>query len=162
MSSCNPCDPAGCGGIPTGAIMLKKLRSMIADNYTLLFIFAVLMIILGLALVYFAQSLVKTLSGYYKSKGDVKMTSGNDPRTSIDDNYDYYDPISEDPEKIDVEGSMPKSVSDFSKQIDQTYNEYNTLKSEYIKTTYARKNDDIVDIRLRYSNGDDYDYTVPQ
>jgi hypothetical protein len=51
-----------------------------------------------------------------------------------------------------------KGKKDFLDDVNTKYDEYNTAKSEYIKTTYARKSDDVVDQDILFSRHDDYTY----
>jgi hypothetical protein len=51
-----------------------------------------------------------------------------------------------------------KGKKDFLSDVDTKYDEYNTAKSDYIKTTYARKSDDVVNQDILFSRHDDYEY----
>jgi hypothetical protein len=53
---------------------------------------------------------------------------------------------------------IDKGKKDFLQDVDTKYDEYNTAKSDYIKTTYARKSDDVVDQDILFSRHDDYEY----
>jgi phosphate/sulfate permease len=162
MSQCNAtCDPSGCAGIPNGVMLLKKLDSMISDNYTLIFIWFVVSIILGLALSYFIASLNKNITSYYrgKNKVNIKTPHSNNIRAKEDDNYDYYETVNDDPVKIDINDSIPPNKKEFIKNLETTYNEYNNLKTEYLNKTYSgRKNDDIIDSNIEFKIYDNYDY----
>lgn len=162
MSQCvATCDPSGCAGIPNGVMLLKKLDSMISDNYTLIFIWIVVTVILGLALSYFASSLSKTLKDYYKGKqkSEVNPPNSDNIRAKEDDDYNYYDPVSEDPVKVDPNDSLEPNKKEYIKNMSATYNEYNNLKTEYLNKTYSgRKNDDLIDSKVQYKTYDDYKY----
>lgn len=160
MSSCNPCDPASCGGVPNSVALQKKLESMISDNYTLLFIFVVVMIILGLVFIYFVNSIKKNLKTYFKDKKAIKTSSGENPRIASDDLYTYYDNPKDDPEPVEPKTKMPNKTKEFVDKMESTYSEYNKLKSEYIKNTTMdrRKNDDIVDYQVLFKEHDNYKY----
>ena len=161
MSSCNACDPSGCAGIPNSVMLLKKLDYMISDNYTLLFIFIVIMIILGMSFIYFFKSLKQSLSTYLKDKVLSIETSGDNPRISTDDNYTYYENTKEDPVPVAPKESMPTGTKEFLKTVDNVYKDYNLLKSEYIKKTYThgKENDDVIDEKTLYKEYDDYKYS---
>ena len=161
MSSCSGCDPTGCAGIPNSVMLLKKLDYMISDNYTLIFIFIIIMIILGMCFIYFFKSLKQNLSTYFKDKDKSKEPSGDNPRIGTDDNYTYYESTKDDPEPVEPKDMMPASTKDFIKNVDNVYKEYNDLKTEYIKKTYTsgKTNDDVIDIKTLYKEYDDYKYS---
>lgn len=159
MSSCNPCDPTGCAGVPNSVMLLKKLDSMISDNYTLIVIFFIVMIILGMAAIYFFRSLKANLGVYWKDKRKSKAPAGENPRIAEDDKYIYYDNVKDDPEPVQPRENMPVNTTEFVTNMEKTYEEYNKLKSEYIKnTTSSRDNDDLVDESVLYKKYDDYKY----
>lgn len=161
MSSCTGCDPTGCAGIPNSVMLLKKLDYMISDNYTLLFIFIIIMAILTMCFLYFFKSLKTNLSTYFKDKAKVKEPSGDNPRIGTDDSYTYYEIAKDDPEPVEPKDMMPVGKKEFIKNVDDVYKQYNDLKSEYIKKTYTsgKTNDDVIDIKTLYKEYDDYKYT---
>jgi hypothetical protein len=161
MSPCNPCDPTGCAGVPSGIIVLKKLDYMISDHYTLLGILAISLIILGLALSYFMKSMQQTLKQYYRALKKQEPSSGDNPRSAKDDDYKYYDIIKDDPDKVQPE-NMEAAKLDFTKELGDAYNEYNKLKTEYLKKTHNVDNDDVVDTRAYYKTHDTYTYKKPE
>lgn len=134
---------------------------MISDNYTLIFIFLIVMIILGLAFIYFATSIKKNLKTYFKDKKKINESpNGENPRIAADDLYTYYDNPKDDPDPIQPKEKMPDKTKDFVHKMEKTYSEYNKLKSEYIKATTLdnRNNDDIVDYKVLFKEHDDYKY----
>lgn len=159
--SCNPCDPGSCGKPPDGDVLLKKLNYMIGDNYTLLFILFLVLGILGLALYYFIKSLKDTLANYYKAKKQVEDqdTSGDDPRKSKDDDYNYFESIKEDPEK-QKDIPIPDQKGVFADELEQRYKEVNTQKAEYITAQYSgREKHDPIDKSSLFKGNDNYEYT---
>ena len=160
MSPCSPCDPNGCAGVPSGIVVLKKLDYMINDNYTLLGILVISLIILGLALSYFLKSLTQTLNTYMKALKRKEPTSGDNPRSSEDDNYKYFELVKDDPDKVQPE-HMEAGKHEFTKRVGDAYTEYNKLKSEYLKQTYNEESDDVIDNRMLYKSYDKYEYKKP-
>ena len=160
MSSCNPCDPAGCAGVPNSVMLLKKLDSMISDNYTLIVIFFIVMGILSMAFIYFFKSMKTNLGVYWKDKATVKSPSGDNPRMAEDDKYTYYENVKDDPEPVQPRENMPDKTKEFVANMEKTYDEYNKLKTEYIKNTTTKRlqNDDLVDESVLFKKYDDYKY----
>jgi len=164
MSSCSRCNPAGCDdAAASGVVLLRKLNSMISDNYVLLFVYFLVIALCTLALTYFIMSLKNTINSYMKAKAtEVKIT--NNQKSGTDDNYTYPEEgevlIDEDADKpLMIRDAMEKPTKDFITNLDTAYKEYNTLKSEYIKNTYeGRENDDVVDERVRFAEHDSYTY----
>ena len=53
---------------------------------------------------------------------------------------------------------MKKGKRDFIKKINNIYDEYNLLKSDFIKNEFKEKNDDIIDKNILYKDDDNYKY----
>jgi hypothetical protein len=51
-----------------------------------------------------------------------------------------------------------KHKKDFLEDVDTKYEEYNKAKTDYIKDTYQRNSDDVVDKDILFSRHDDYNY----
>ena len=156
--TCTVCDISGCA---SGSMLLKKIDSMISDNYTLLFVLGVMLIVVGLALTYFITSFVANIKGYLKSKEEVvKASSGGDnPREYQDDDHIYYENPKDDPQYEEPKEYMPVSQREYLNKVDKEYDEYNKLKTQYIASTYnGRKNDDIIDRNVLFKEYDNYGY----
>lgn len=160
MSSCNiACDATGCSGVANSVMLLKKIDSMISDNYTLLFVLVVVLVIVGLALSYFVNSLKNTITTYLKNRPPKEESNGDNPRVKDDDDNQYYDNPNDDPQYIDPNEFLPKEQRDYIKDVDTTFKEFNKLKTEYIKNTYeGRDNDDYIDQTILYDKHDNYTY----
>jgi predicted PurR-regulated permease PerM len=148
----------GCNGMPNSVMLLKKIDSMISDNYTLLFVLLVVLIIVGLALTYFVNSISTTIKTYLRNIPQ-KDDSGDNPRIKEDDDNTYFDNPKEDPQYVDPNEYMPKGQKDYIKDLDDSYKEFNKLKTDYLKNTYnGRENDDYIDKQVLYDDHDDYTY----
>lgn len=164
MSACaGACDPGGCAGPSNTMILLKKLDSMISDNYTLLFVLLVIFAVIGMAMLYFINSLRKTLTTWWKNKMErgkqaLDSMAADDPRSRSDDNNNYYMDPKEDPEFNDPYEYVRKEKKDFIKMMDTELDDYNTKKTEYISDTYRKSNDDKIDRTVFYREHDDYKY----
>lgn len=156
--ACTACDISGCSST---SMLLKKIDSMISDNYTLLFILGVLVIIIGLAISYFMTSLISNIKTYLTSKSEVAENDGDNPRYKTDDDVTYYDNPKDDPRYEDPVQYMPTGTYQYVKNLDKEYEEYNKLKTEYISSTYnGRQNDDILDKAVLFKEYDNYDYNT--
>lgn len=174
MASCVPsCSPTGCGGMPNSEILLKKINTMLSDNYTLLFVLIIILIILGLTLAYFMGNLKTTLRSWLNGRREVANVlatapppgasayTGGDPTNPSDDNevYGGVDVNASGP-MVDPNDFMEPGKKTFVTDIKTTYNEYNTLKTQYIQNNYnGRENDDIVTDNVLYSDHDTYEYS---
>jgi lipopolysaccharide export LptBFGC system permease protein LptF len=163
------CDSAcGSSGCKTddSVLLLKKIESMISDNYTMLFILLVVLLIVGFALIYFVSSLGKTLQVWWKNKQEKQKAladtggASDNPRSPMDDDVTYYENPKDDPDSsTDPFTYAPKGQRDFDQDINATYQSYNEEKTQYIATTYnGKKNDDILDRSVMYKEYDDYSY----
>lgn len=160
MASCNAgCNPGACGVAGKSVVLLKKLDTMISDHYTLLFVLVVVLGILGFALSYFIKSIKETLQAYYRGKEEDKPPAGDNPRVAFDDDYTYYDDVKDDPVKVDPKTNMDEGKQKFFEGVEKAYDEYNTLKTDYIKNTYrGRDNDDTIDRSMLFAGYDAYRY----
>lgn len=163
---CDSCSTTDCGGsADTGSLSLHihKIKSMISDNYTMLFVLVVVLVIIALIIAYFAASISKTIRVWMhdkqeRSKNSQDTDTTDNPKLKEDDDQVYYDDPKEDPSNTDTWKYAPKNKQDFYKQMDQTYDEYNQEKAKYIKGTYAKDNDDVLDKSVMYQKYDDYTY----
>lgn len=137
----------GCA-IPAGSdmdelIVKGYISRMLSDNTTLIIIFFVVILILGIMLWYFVS---QAYTSYKEYKNNVEK-SGEQSST-----YEAKEEI-DDPAKFQEPSKLK-----FIKSIDAAYKEYNMEKTNYIKTTYGKENDDYIDKNIVYSKYDDYSY----
>lgn len=164
MTACvSACDASGCSGPANSMMLLKKLDSMIADNYTLLFVLVVIIVIIGLSMLYFINSLKTTLSVWWKNKseraaGTLDSLASDNPRSKGDDNNNYYIDPRDDPESTDPFKYAPSSKLAYVKEMDAELSDYNQKKTEYIQEIFNKSNDDKVDRSVMYKDYDDYKY----
>jgi hypothetical protein len=123
---------------------------MIADNYTVIGISFLLVLALLVAGKYFGGQLKQTFVDFKKAKGYVTAQTTAKP---IDD--EVYD---DDDTVTDTTRYFGPGKKRFIKEMDAQYNEYNQQKSEYIKTTYNKPSDDVVDKSALYKKYDSYSY----
>ena len=156
MSQCTPCQP--CGDIPNSVVLLKKLDYMISDNYTLLFILVIIIVVLGLALTYFLRNLISTLQVYFKGKKEKEPPIGDNPRLGKDDSYTYYPSSKEDPDRKD-DLKIPENKGKFVDELETRYKEVTSEQSTYIKAHYnGRENDDPITSVTLFQGHDKYRY----
>ena len=145
----------------------RIMTKIITDNYSVIFVYFVIFILLILIAYYFFRNISRTLKSYRKNAAMMELAPAqdnnvNDPAadneryTKQDTSKDatFYALRSRD-NPIDY---INKGKKDFLDDVNTKYDEYNTAKSEYIKTTYARKSDDVVDQDILFSRHDDYTY----
>lgn len=147
----------------------KILEKLISDNYTILCIFFIVLLTCLIIMYYYGSNIRKTLRDYYKYSASAKLHA-----TSSDNQYDdtadneVYQNVSDKLEKdvgfrkFDVvnqaEEHIRQTKKEFMEDIRKRYEEYNTLKSDYILGTYSRVNDDVIDDKILYNKYDDYSY----
>lgn len=154
------CSASGADG--NSVVYFKKLQSMVSDHYTLILVFIVCLVIGILVAIYFVKSIKNTLSAYLKNKTKRAKTYAptNNQRSKDDDDYIYYENVNEDPEPIIPKDRLPKGEVEFIEKVDDVYNEYNTLKSQYLQKAYRKSNanEDIIDHKIKFNKYDRYRY----
>lgn len=156
MSQCSACSP--CGDTPNSVFLMKKLDNMIGDNYTLLFILIVVLVILGLALTYFLKSLITTIQAYQRGKKQQEIPAGDNPRSKFDDSYTYYPTAKEDPENA-TDVKIPENKGKFVDELETRYKDVTKEQGEFIKANYGgRNNDDPLDRSTLFAAHDKYRY----
>lgn len=134
-------------------IVKSTINRILSDNYTLLIICLVVLILLGVVLYYFTKQTYKVVIDYKQNnvRSGYKPAPESQSYTSNGENND--EPV-EDPLKYQEPGKQK-----FYKSVDDIFKEYNVEKTNYIAATYGRENDDAVDSRIAYKKYDDYKYS---
>lgn len=127
------------------------INRMISDNYSLIFLFIFLSIIIALIFVYFAKELKNILKIYYDAQGGKKEAK----EKPVDD--ELYD--DEDPDPYIINQHMDIATDGFFKNVETKYTDYNTEKTNYIINNYKKEtSDDVIDRNMLFSKNDDYTY----
>lgn len=139
---------------PTGKdagpfVYIEMCQKMITDNYGLLFLLLILVVVLVFLLIYFISEMKTSLSLYWKSLPEGKLKSATAQDDEIDDTINT---------KM-ATNKFDQSTKDFYKSVEEKYNIYNKEKTNYIKTTYEKDNDDIIDRKMLFPQYDNYDYS---
>lgn len=155
-------DPCyNCGGNLTdltGTSQLKKIERLIADNYTIIGICIVIVSVLSLVAWYFGSQLKEILKNYKNSLIKLKGTTKS---AKIDADNEVYDDEASKP--YDMTKYLDPGKQDFIKNMKNAYKEYNTLKSDYIRTNNKSDNDDVINKdTIFYKKYDDYEYKKPE
>ena len=125
------------------------ISRMLSDNYTLLIVFLVVTILLGVVLIYFVKQFRSTYTDYKKhlERSDQQQETDNEVELT-DEERKLVDPVKyQAPEK-----------TKFYDTVGDVYKEYNTEKTNYIKSLYGTENDDYIDEKMAYKSHDNYDY----
>lgn len=148
----------------------KLISSLITDNYTILIIFIVLGVFLFLIALYFIGHLRSTLRDYrkYNRKLELAPAPSNNQYDPDADNESYIkDDVKERGDmglyktqfRDDPMDYINKGKKDFLEDVQTKYDDYNVLKSQYIKNTYKKDNDDVINERIMFSKYDNYEYS---
>jgi hypothetical protein len=137
----------------TGGSQLKRIERMVADNYTIIGIAIITFILLFIVIRYFAKQLYEVIKNYQNSKKKQQAE-----KKGVDDS-EIYD---EDEPPVDTSKYMESGKTDFVKDLETAYKDYNKLKGEYIRTNYSKVSDDGIDKTAFYKKHDDYSYTTEE
>jgi predicted PurR-regulated permease PerM len=121
------------------------ISKMLSDNYTLLIIFVIIIGILLFLTTYFINQIKTTLKDYNRNIQKIGSTINTEDEVYIDE-----------PEVLDPNTYQDPNKQQFYKNVDTVYKEYNKEKTNYIKSTYNKENDDSIDRNIVYSKYDDY------
>ena len=145
----------------------RIMTKIITDNYSVIFVYFVITILLILIAYYFFKNIRRTLKSYRKNSALIELTPAHDNNVkdpaADNEKYTKHD-TSKDATLYALRSRdnpidyIDKGKKDFLSDVDDKYDEYNVAKSDYIKTTYARKSDDVVDQDILFSRHDDYEY----
>lgn len=132
-------------------LMVRNYISrMLSDNYTMLIIFAIVIALLIMVLSYFIKNTMRTLKDYKSNLQRSEAPKDKDSEVYVDDDNDNA--------VVDPKAYQESNKLNFMKQMDNAYQDYNLEKTSYIRATYNRTNDDVVDNRVVYKKYDDYVY----
>lgn len=145
------------------------LKKLISNNYVVLFLFVIVIGVASLVLYYFGNNMYKTLRDYRKNNKKFELgPSPSDNQYDVTADNEVYQNIADTTEKkygiyrvdpnSNSEDYIRQNKRDFLDDIKNRYDEYNTLKSDYILTTYNKTNDDIIDQNTLYEKHDNYSY----
>lgn len=132
----------------SGTVMMRRLNKLISDNYSLILVSILVFIIPIVMIVYFGRQMADSIKLYKKAVVSGTGTSKKDP----EDKELYEDDVYFDNTKY-----YDANKADFLKEMKSTYKEYNKEWDDYIKKTYASKNDDHIDQSVLYKKYDNYD-----
>lgn len=136
----------------TGTAQLKRINRMISDNFTVIFLCILTIILLSWMMWFFGSKMYSVI----KKWQDVRIKVDNSGNATINDDKEVYDE-----EAMALDGGLNAvnpDKQDFAKSMEYAYKEYNRRKSEYIQTNYTRPNDDVIDQSVFYKKYDDYTY----
>lgn len=161
MDSSIPCISCKDGIIKdmSGVSQLRMINRMIGDNYIIIFISFITVIILLIIAKYFGKNLLDTIKSYrnsfIKSQEGIEIgKKGKYTNTKGMDDGEIYD----DKQDIDSSQYFETGKLDFVKKMQTAYKDYNKLKSDYIQSTYSKQNDDVINNDTLYKKYDDYSY----
>lgn len=150
-----------CGGNLTdltGTAQIKKIERLIADNYTIIGICIVLVIVLSLVAWYFGSQLLETIKSYKKS---LIKARGSDKSATVEIDNEIYDEEATKP--YDMTKYLEPGKQDFVKTMEDAYKDYNNLKTEYLRSNNKSENDDLITKdTIFYKKYDEYEYKKPE
>jgi len=136
------------------------ITKMLSDNYTLLIVFAILFCILMFVLLYFIKQCYNSYKMYNQN-----TLGGSSPPVNVDSEIyptDPSDPLADSLDNLtttDPNKYRDPEEQNFYKDVDTIYKDYNKEKTNYIKSTYNRDNDDEINEKIIYSKYDNYQKT---
>lgn len=145
----------------------RILFKLVNDNYTILIVFVVLSVFLLLIFLYFFKNVMNTIKLYNKHAKRLELAPApTDNQYDKDADNEKYKSKDIDPDVDafnlraieDPADYMPRTKKEFIKEMDTKYQEYNTLKSDYIITNHKKTSDDVVDSQVLFKKYDDYKY----
>jgi len=146
--------------VDTTANSFIKVRKMIADNYTILFTYLILVGIIAFIIYYFGKQIIVLMRQYFANRTtDDKSTipaSSNSSDTKEADNNNY-DPDMEIPLENTYD-YMDPAKQNFVKSIDKVYQDYNQKMDDFVRSIGKTDNDNKVDAGILFKAHDDYRY----
>lgn len=139
------CYSCSSGGDLSGTVQIKKIDKIINNNYSVLAVFALLLVITIISFYYIFTLLYAELKAYF----------GFRKKKSLKQDEEYYDDMID--MKYDVTNYYDNNKKQFIKNINKEYSTYNNDKSNYIRSNYNKDNDDIVNGKtILFKKYDDY------
>lgn len=135
----------------SGVAQLRSLNRMIADNYTVIIISFITIILLIIIAKYFGKIFITTIITYRSNVN--KFQEGIKQTSTINDDENY-----DEDEQIDSSKYFDAGKLDFVQKMQNAYKDYNTKKSQYIQNTYSEQNDDVINKDTLYQKYDNYNY----
>ncbi len=143
----------------SGTAQIKKIERLIADNYTIIGICIVITLGLSFIIWYFGSQIYETIKNYKKSV--IKYQGTDTTAQKLDLDNEVYDEDGAQP--TDITKYFDSGKQDFVKTMDNAYKDYNTLKTDYLRTYNKSENDDVVNKdTIFYRKYDDYTYKKPE
>ncbi len=156
MTATPPCTSCGTKvGDFSGTIHIMKIKRMISENYLMISLCVMMLLVIGY-LIYFAiVQIIESVKVYRKAiKTESTLSTSKSGNTQDNEVYDTDNPFN----PVDPIRYFEPGKAEFVTNLERNYKEYNTLKSDYILSTYERTNDDVIDKTALYKKYDDYDY----
>lgn len=153
------CGASSANYVSNAETFIIKIEKMISDNYSMLGMFIIFLVAIGLIIWYFGSSLTKRLNAYYQNRinvGSATPTISNNVQNPEADNNTYDDDL--EPQPDDVKDFMEPGKRSFVKKIDSVYKEYNEAIGDYIRSTGTTDEDGAVDSTILFSTHDTYNY----
>lgn len=130
-------------------VVRSMISRMLSDNYTLVIIFIIAASLIIFILHYFVKQTLTVLKDYKNNKQQVDISKGGENEIYLDDDNDI---TMVDPKMYELDEKKK-----FYKDVAVVYKEYNEEKTNYLKATYGKTNDDYVDENIAYKQYDDYE-----
>ncbi len=150
-------------GLDNTVSSLMNIRKMIADNYSILFVYLLLLSIIVFVLYYFGKQLIVLIHQYYANKAtQIKTTlpmSNNTEDAAADSNN--YDSDAELPPD-NMNDYMEPGKKNFVKSLDKVYQDYNAKMDDFMHSIGKPDNDNKVDSGVFFKAHDDYKYVDKQ
>jgi predicted membrane protein len=139
------CYSCSSGGDLSGTVQLKKIDKIINNNYSVLGVFALLLVITIISFYYIFTLLYAELKSYFNFRKNK----------SLKQDEEYYDDMVD--MKYDVSNYYDNNKKQFIKNINKEYSVYNKDKSDYIRSNFNKDNDDVVNGKtIFFKKYDDY------
>ena len=149
MAKCKTCAQS-VSDSATGLVQIKTLNKMMSSNYMVFFLSLFFGAAAVMLIFHFSKKVIAIIKDHRDLKEEMTIVKKDD--------QDYtYDNENEDL-TVDRTKYMKKGKRDFIKKINNIYDEYNLLKTDFIKNEFKEKNDDIIDKNILYKNDDNYKY----
>ena len=151
MASSPPCKSCGTNVNDfTGATQIFQINRMIGDNYMVIVFSVIVLVVVGFLMYFAINQIINVLKVYKRANADADGIAAK--KTQDAEVYDDEQLVN------DPTIYFPAGKAEFVEKMDKAYKEYNTLKTDYILSSYSRTNDDLVDTSTLYRKHDNYEY----